>query len=316
VSVGRERARRVAEGCDVLARWLTDAARDGWASRVEEPGAIDDMARRLVDAQAPGLARWVRRLGARRRTAGETAASVGALHLLLEAYARVDALDPGLAADVRSLVGFTVTKKSVLAEGERLEDRWWILGEVVEEEEDLIARRTWLMGEESGRSALILDFAPPMGALPPSLPGGLALDGEVAFYASAHPQRGLLVPRPDERGEAVLPSPRADAWAGPLDRHLMDLQAAWRKRAAARERQPWLRRDLVALRGLRPGRREAGAVLVDEGGRGLELDAGEAAFWGLVAIGGGGPVDVWGELEGRTLRPLAALSGDRLDVLG
>ncbi len=61
---GAERQRKVEAGLEELERWLRDLVRQGLAHAQKQPARYwDAMAARLVDAQAPGLARWLRRDG-------------------------------------------------------------------------------------------------------------------------------------------------------------------------------------------------------------------------------------------------------------
>lgn len=291
---------------------MIDLARDGLGARVDDLEGFESMARRLVDAQAPGLARWVRSLAGARQEPLVLARRLGALHLLLESYARIDALPEGLAADVRGLIGFTTQKRDVLASGERVKDRWWVLGSQVEGEDELTARRTWLLGERTGRMGMILDFAPPGGALSVGLPPGDAFDVEVAFYPSASPSRCLLVPDGEEGPKPVGrgSSPALGAW-------LLPLLEVWEQRRRALSRQPWLLRLGVGLADLTPVRLDEGrfGVRCGAGGPLLRLRATREAVYGLVAVGGGGPVGVFGELEDDHLVPLAAFTDGHLSPL-
>ena len=47
----------------------------------------------------------------------------------------------------------------MLATGERLNDLWLVLGVSYAEENKLWRRRVWLRGQNSGRTALLLDFS-------------------------------------------------------------------------------------------------------------------------------------------------------------
>src|SRR5215470_20036827 len=101
-----EREARIAAGLDELERWLGDLVRNGLAGLDAKPYAFwDAPGARLVDAQAPGLARRVRGLyGA---VAGNPAwperllERLGLLHLLVQAYRRQGALGDDLRAEVR-----------------------------------------------------------------------------------------------------------------------------------------------------------------------------------------------------------------------
>ena len=194
-----DRKAKVDAGLDDLDRWLGDLARRGLAAARGEPFDFwERPAARMVDAQAPGVARLLREL------AGIPASGEGwqerllerlaRLHLLVEGYGRLDALPPEAAADLRSAVGWTVPQEEVLA-GEGVRDRWVVLGQRVEEEDRLRAQRRWLLGESTGRFALALHFAHASQPLDAGLVPGTALDAELAFFPGAVPLRALVKQR-------------------------------------------------------------------------------------------------------------------------
>ena len=281
---------------DLVRRGLADAQRESWRF-FEQPAA------RMVDAQAGGLASRVRRMGAA-LGAGDAWAErmleeAALLQLLLDAYARVDSLPEAVRADVRQLIGWTVPTEEVLA-GERVRDEWAVLGQVVIEDDRLRSQRTWLRGEQSGRDALILAFAASGQVLDPGVVFGTVVDASLAFYPGAAPLRALVAekhgdPRPLER----LPGYET----------VDDLLAA---RAEHLARNPWLDRSAVVVRGSVPARDGAGWALVDATGGAIAL-APRHDWWDVVALSGGHPVDVCGELEGDYLTPIAvAANGRRL----
>jgi hypothetical protein len=116
----RRRAERISGGVDDLERWLQDLVRAGLAEAAARPWtSYEQMSARLVDAQAPGLARLVRQLGALPHTAANwperMLIDLGQLSLLLDAWRRLDSLPPELQAEVRSLVGINEARDDVLA---------------------------------------------------------------------------------------------------------------------------------------------------------------------------------------------------------
>lgn len=292
------------EGLLDLRLWLRDLAREGWGAHADDPDHFDAMARRLVDAQAPGLSSRVLKLT---EVSGpiEAARQVGALHLLACAFERFDELDPALAADVLSLLGVTTPKKRILEHTDPVADRWWVMGRHVEAEEDLSVRRTWLLAERCGRAGLILDFAPAGVSFSPGLEAGQVVEGPAYFYPSAVPLRCLLGP------EAKAAEGSGDARLGPWLQPLPEAWAAYRK---LRVRHPWLRRTLVGLASAGLYRDDQEGWHLTDGERSLPLvDEPERAWRLLAATGGQG--GVWGELDGDVLRPLSAWSDERLQIL-
>ncbi|GFJ90753.1 hypothetical protein Prum_043950 [Phytohabitans rumicis] len=270
-----KRADRVAAGMQELDRWLLDQISHGLAGAERSGyGPYEAMAARLVDAQAPGAANAVRRLG---RIAGVGAqwadrllGELALLRLLVAAYGRVGELPDPLAATVRSRVGIPVPTEEVLA-GPPLRDRWHVLGQVELADDRLITRRTWLRGTDSGRFALLLAFAPPGQALPADTVPGTAIDADLCWYPGALPMRAVFAHR-----HAVLQPGTAPAGAPAIREAL----AGWTAAVAA---EPWCESVPMLLAGVTP---TDDRHLVDAAGDAVPLSAGHDEPWWLLAASG------------------------------
>ncbi|MFG1699368.1 SWIM zinc finger family protein [Nonomuraea sp. NPDC049309] len=186
---------RVAAGLAELERWLADQVRQGLAVAAEHDW--EGLAKRLIDAQAPGVAGMVSRLPRVRAEEGwpeRLLEEYALLNLLAVAYRRRAELPPDLARTVLIRVGFPVTKEEVLA-GPVVRDVWHVLGRRDEMQDRLTARRVWLRGRHTGRAALILSFAPQGQPLDASLVTGTAIDADLAYYPGAAPLRALVAKR-------------------------------------------------------------------------------------------------------------------------
>ncbi|MCO1657693.1 SWIM zinc finger family protein [Pseudonocardia sp. S2-4] len=290
-----QRAERVAGGVAELDRWLLDQLTHGLAA--VEPagdGPFEAMAARLVDAQAPGLAEAVRRagraVGVGPRWAERLLARLAALRLLVTGHARLAELPDGLAATVRSRIGFPVSTEQVLA-GPPVRDRWQVVGQSHSADERLLTRRTWLLGAAGGRPALVLAFAPLGRSLPPEAPPGTAFEADLCFYPGAAPVRAVVAARHGE------PAP-IDAPAG-----ARSVREALAGVAALRAADPWLGDVPVLLRDVRPAGTDR---LVDADRDALDLRPGPEPPWWLLAVSGGAPLTVAGELGASGLRVLSA----------
>ncbi len=212
---------RVAAGLAELERWLADQIRQGLATAA--PHDWEGLAKRLIDAQAPGAAGMVTRLARVRdedEWPGRLLEEHALLHLLAVAYRRRAELPPELAETVLMRVGFPVTREEVLARP-MVRDRWDVLGRRDEEQDRLTARRVWLRGRSTGRAALILSFAPSGQPLDASLVTGTTIDADLAFYPGAAPLRALVAHRhPPALREAVAEhAPQPSAPSGTLAGH-------------------------------------------------------------------------------------------------
>ncbi|WP_394827657.1 DUF5691 domain-containing protein [Pendulispora albinea] len=318
------RRKRVFEGIEALDRWLGDVIRHGLAGLEERPAAFwETQAARLVDAQAPGLAARVRRLarcgadvplelqrGAppdSRRTPPDSRRQedadwpvrllheLGRVAMLTHAFRRLDALPEPLQADVRQLVGWSLTQEEVLARGEAAADAWMVAGQSITEEDRLRVQRTWLAGMRSGKTALLLQYAAGSAAFAESWVPGTVFEGELVYWPSACPQRALV----RTRGEALRPSPPA---LPGFDR----IEAFRTAYARALGCQPWLDRMLAGLLAVTPVHHEGAFLVRDTAGAALPLGMGDV--WTLFALSGGAPVDLAAEWDGQSLTPLAVLA--------
>ncbi|MFZ5833453.1 MAG: SWIM zinc finger family protein, partial [Planctomycetota bacterium] len=135
-----KREANVADGLARLDVWMKDLVRGGLATvEAKPPSFWDDQAKRLVDAQAPGLASRVARLGLIPRTSHDwparLLAEMGRIKLLLHAWQRIDSLDTLLKQDIRQILGWTVNQAELEREGEQVEDTWVVVGQWVDNDD-------------------------------------------------------------------------------------------------------------------------------------------------------------------------------------
>ena len=300
-----EREARVAGGVDDLRRWLRDAVRGGLgAARLRSWDEWDGFAARLVDAQASGAASRLRSLGSVAAGRPEDwpqrlLEGLALLHLLCEAHERADG---PLRDDVRALLGWSVARDDVLA-GEHVQDRWIVLARTILEQECLRVQRTWLWGLETGRPALLLDFAPPGAPLEPRPPAGTAIGAALAFHPGAAPLRAIFAgePGPLEPAPGSFGSGGAEAALGTV--------------AAVVAANPWIEEWPVTLVAAVPDGRDGGPWTAGTPDGALPLGGGELARWRLLAVSGGRPVSLFGLWNGTALTPLAAGDGTRTVAL-
>lgn len=308
-----KRFERVRRGLEALDVWLADLVRNGLAGLEGQPGSFwETQAARMVDAQAPGVASRLRRLASLPGSVADWPAralrELGRLSLLSRAVARFEEIDPLLREDVRRLLGFTIDQQEVAASGETVNDRWVVLGQRVDDEERIRVQRNWLLGESTGRRALVLQFAVGEASFPALFVPGSRFEGALAFWPGAWPQRALVQERRDS-GEPLreLPAvPGSESFDGFLA-----------GTAEALARVPWMDRFLCSVRGVVPVADADGSrpwKVVDRDGGELPLIRGD--HWLLLALSGGGHVDLAAEWDGDELTPLGVLSGGVYHPLG
>jgi hypothetical protein len=293
-----QRQRRVSDGVELLDIWLNDLVRNGLAGvETQPPSFWEDPARRLVDAQAPGLANRVRRLGegvgAGADWPSQLLDGLGKLALLSHAYGRLDQLNADLQADVRSLIGWTVATEDLPTQGQRVSDTWNLLGQTVQDEDRLRVQRTWLLGTTSRRPALILQFSAAGQPFAESLVPGTQINGELVFWPSAAPLRARFLSRTGETIPITAFPPTSP-----------DIESMLAGVAHALAKQPWLDRWFCYLAGATPLLYGTSSWLVrDVTGQALPLAGKE--HWKLLALSGGHPVTLAGEWDGHAVKPLS-----------
>lgn len=303
------REEKVATGIVELRVWLQDLVRAGFAEAQRQPYTFwQQMAARLIDAQAPGLATQVTALGSIAATGGDWAErltqAVGRLYLLVEAYGRLETLAPPLQQEVRTLIGWYQSRDEVLA-GAAIRDHWLVLSHTIESEETLLSQRVWLYGVQTCRYALILNFAHPSNrqSLDNFWRPGAAVLANLFYYAGATPLRAIATAiQPVNMPAGVIGgAPIATALSG-YQRELT--QNPWLNR------YPLLLADVVV--GLAPVDGAGGEWFVYDGAQQmLSLSRKSKRQWQLLSLSGGAPVQLFGEWLDDGLLPLGLWQAGR-----
>ncbi|WP_437184965.1 SWIM zinc finger family protein [Planctomicrobium sp. SH668] len=197
-----QREDRVARGIQQLESWLMDLVRNGLAGlEIQGMAQWELQAKRLVDAQASGLANRVRAMGEIPASSPDWPErllfAMGRLQLLLEAYKSFDILPQSLQSDVRQLIGWNVTQQELEATGERVVDVWQVVGQREEIDDRLRVLRTWLYGLESQRFGLVIQFSPGKQPYPELYMVGTSFRAELTFYPGGGQERVRVQERAD-----------------------------------------------------------------------------------------------------------------------
>ena len=302
-----KRESRIGEGLAQLETWLADIVAEGLAAtRTQGEGFWEKMAARLVDAQAPGLARRVRELSwaaASREWQTELLAGIARLQLLIDAYRALDRLAAPLAAEVRTLIGWTQDQDK-LREREGVRDHWHVISRRQTHDETLTTQTTWLHGTNTRQFALVLEFAVGAQPLPVTYTVGQVLDATLVFFDGEPAIRALEKARHGSE-------PRRVALPGGAD--VLALQSTF---AAMLAGNPYLERLPFVLDGVRPQLAADGRLLLrDEAGRSVPIAASCKHQWELIALSGGRAMRLFGEWNGRSFDPYCVESEAELFIL-
>ncbi|WP_257170193.1 SWIM zinc finger family protein [Bradyrhizobium sp. SRS-191] len=302
-----EREAAILAGLDELDRWIADQLNQGLADFATRAAAAGrTLSTRLVDAKAGGLAGRLDALGTElfrvgdERRADLAIERLGAMTLIASAYRHQDRLPAPLREDVRRAVGWSVRREELLADtaAPRATSVWIVAANRSEVQPDKLRRlETWLVNASHDlsqpRTAVLIDFVPVSGggAGFPFAPGEV-IGGEIVFYPSAAPLRGLLASR--KTGAAA-------AWPRPLPGLAPALQDYAAKLAAL----PWLEHwplllSDVALRTAGKGT----LVITDAGGAAIAVERSQIDQ--LVPLLGLDHISLLCLWDGRTAQVLAA----------
>ena len=302
-----QRESRVQEGLERLDLWMQDLVRSGLAGVEGKPASFwDEQAKRLVDAQAPGLASRMARLatipGSGRDWPERLLSELGRTRLLLRAWERIGELDPAVQSDVRQAIGWNVSQAELESAGEAVQDAWGVVGQWTDDDGRLRTQRSWVVGRESGRMGLVLQFAPGTQPFGEAILPGTEQRGTLVFHPGASRQRARFGTREGTVSAVTERLPGCDA-----------IEAFLTGVSEQLARSPWLSMFGCVLRDvtLAPGAgAEAGAWhVVDSDGKALPLHG--RAHWTSLAITGGQRFDLAGEWDGRGLRLLGLMNEGR-----
>lgn len=293
-----QRQKRMAEGLTDLENWLLDVARTGLATLQAQPiGTWDALAARLVDAQLPGLANRVREMWPMRgERTGELRDALGELYLLAKASQRSDELPRDLSEEILQQLGVNLKKETVIADGDAAHDHWWLLGQLITEEERLTQRRTWFYGLGQKRYALLLDHAFGSQGFSSTYITNGVYEGALHFYPGPYPLRVIA--------QELHLRPEIE----PLERPACDLSSALQRVADGIAANPWSWQFPMWLDAVVPAAYKERWYLRHATGL-IPMRCTDEQGWSLAAQSGGEPMNVFGEWNGRALLPVRAALG-------
>ncbi len=301
-----KRFQQMEAGINELENWLVDLLNQGLASlAVQGPDFWDGFAARMVDAKLGGIGKRIRLFKDLQAGEGwhdQLLHELADLYLFVRAFRRIDYLPPELQQDLLTVAGVSKKQTEVLQQ-KGVKDRWLVCGITEGVEEKLNYRRTWLLGEKSGKFALLLDYSWGNQGYDTHWHQGNVLEGECVYYPSGYPQRALI--RDVQLSKASFVNPHA---VPTLD----DFGDVYARALAA---NPWIRVMPLFLEEAIPLFQDGQFYLIDQSARQLGVHCEPLIGWKMVALGGGRPISVFGEWNGQLFQPLAVLTEEKLVTL-
>lgn len=183
-------------GIEDLLLWMKDIVRNGIIS-IPENGTLvfDELAKRMVDAKAPGIANMLKSLS------NINYYKEGWQHLFMQQFCNIYIIISGykqknnlidtVLADINKSIGFTQNQES-LKQQSGIQDNWFVLGKQFTEEDSISIESNWLYGLDSKKYALVLQFSVRGQGINFSLSPGKVINAELVYFPSVSPLRALI----------------------------------------------------------------------------------------------------------------------------
>ncbi len=189
----------VESGLLELDQWLKDLIRAGLLQLPSRPPKyFEKIAARMVDAKAAGFANFVRRLSQLDYVGSdqwkeEALDIITKMYLLIDAFRNLSVQSEPMQLSIKNLVGWNLSPKELLeSDVASIDDQWLVLGHEKEEIDEIVVHRHWFSGLESGRSAIILEFATRFNTVQQLFVPGTVYHASFLFFNTAWQQRAVM----------------------------------------------------------------------------------------------------------------------------
>lgn len=310
-----DRFQSVQVGIDELELWLKDLIRIGILELPNKPASdFSKIAARMVDAKAPGLAGWVKSLGSidysnPTEWQNEALTIISKLYLLIRTFKNYENLTPTWQITIKNLVGWSQSAKELIAnnESETVKDQWLVAGQVTETTDDEIAtQRNYLVGCQSNRYALILNFSTKHTTIENPLIPGSVINAELAFFPSALPHRAAIKTTRSVGNQLEQQPQSLGTWTD-----------VFKLKAAQLQQNPWQQETTAIIDDLRITNRNNRWIAYDKNLNYVmispKFDLQKIMRW--LAISGNRKMRVAGIIRSETLYPLGVFENNQYITL-
>ena len=302
----------VKQGMGEFALWLRDQVRQGLAGfEGQKSAGLESMANRLIDAHVPTLGEKLRQLAQevapRKGEPPENWPEIllkgyGKYYVLTQAWGRFDQLNGDEQADLIQACVSPAVRALWLDTPVRdtIRDDWRVVGRRFETTGRIWNRRTWLVGENSGRLGLMYEQTSGRNMIVTNLATGSIISGEFTFELGTLGAVGKLT-----QVEKVSTHPAKNDGQGASNFAMLE-----KEYVTMLTQNPWLPAWPVLLKQVRLqfDLNRDRWLLIDEGQRALPITHKKEGGWYLLASGRGRPLDVMAEWTTEGLQLLSTCS--------
>ncbi len=295
--VSPERFMGMQAGNAELQSRLLDLIRGGLVQiDLSPPLYFEEFAARMVDAQLGSIAKRIRSWSTFREQFPDTwheklLNELGELYLFSKAFQHFDRLSDSFQDELLAQAGVT-TRTSDLFQQQGVQDEWLVVGQVTTPEpNNLTSRRTWLIGKDTQKIVLLLDYTFGSSEFTTLWLKEIAYAGEAVYYPAAYPLRVAF--------KSVDVVPIFTEISG-----YETIEAFLGAYSEALAQSPWLSQFPVVLTSVKPIFYENKFLLVDKKKKHIYTEGEETALWKLLAMSGGQSISVFGEWSGQIFKVL------------
>ena len=299
----QERLDLMLKGTEQLHTWLLDIAHVGILEQDLSADSLSEVAGRMVDAKMGSIARRIRQLAYIDKSdvnwVSHLQTQFSLLYLFVKNFKRLSSHTLPMQLSILTWAGYSI-KKSALNPDKGIKDVWSLMAIEYRQEEQLRVRKCWVVGANSKRFALILDFAFGRARFEQMYEYGKSYKARLNYFPSNFPLRGVLFSiEPVKLLEARIPA--FDSIEKFLDQY-----------ARALAKNPWLTDFPCSLSQVRVMYHGEDFYLVDEQKHMLKLRGEESFLWSLLATSGGYPMTIFGEWNGTAVNPSSYVEKGRV----
>ena len=300
------REKKVAEGIEELLIWIKDIVRHGIINIPDKGYAYwEGMAKRMVDAQSPGLAGMVKALGSTNFfKEGWQSTFVDKLldvYLIAKGYQNKESLDTLVLQDIRNWIGFTISQDE-LKQQQGVFDTWLVLGKQITEDDNLTVERNWLYGTTSNRYALVLQFIIRGQGATVLLSPGMFIEAELVYYSSASPLRASV--KRQVTSSPSIPKQLFTSW-----KEVAQEETSICSNFPVRSERPYIISEILLVQ------YNGGWWLKDKNNDMVAIKEDFAGIWKLLAISGGYPLNMVVVGKERLYQPLGVWHNQNYKVI-